>query len=225
MSDLRMELMQGQLNDIEENVRSIKATWGNTIMTLDNIKTALRTDRQKAIDEAYNNGFEAGSHEATTLEYQRGLEDGKKQAKAQAELDVCHDIEKVAREHFQKGLEDAWECAKKLFSDWSDTDIKAVFPGEWNQGGFRGLMALDPKDALDRITRYEQKQKEDAEIKVGDEVIRPNGKHMIVVSFGFTGTACGFDETGCWTSVEPNEATKTGNHYDIAALLEKMKGE
>ena len=75
MSDLRMELIQGQLNDIEENVRSIKATWGNTIMTLDNIKTSLKADRQKAIDEAYHKGFEAGQHEATTLEYQQGLND------------------------------------------------------------------------------------------------------------------------------------------------------
>lgn len=75
MSDLRMELIQGQLNDIEENVRSIKATWGNTIMMLDNIKSSLKGDRQKAIDEAYRKGFEAGSHEATTLEYQQGLND------------------------------------------------------------------------------------------------------------------------------------------------------
>ena len=75
MSDLRMELIQGQLRDIEENVRSIKATWGNTITTLDNIKTSLKADRQKAIDEAYQKGFEAGQHEATTLEYQQGLND------------------------------------------------------------------------------------------------------------------------------------------------------
>ena len=75
MSDLRMELIQGQLNDIEENVRSIKATWGNTIMTLDNIKSSLKADRQKAIEEAYQKGFEAGQHEATTLEYQQGLND------------------------------------------------------------------------------------------------------------------------------------------------------
>lgn len=58
MSDLRMELIQGQLNDIEENVRSIKATWGNTIMTLDNIKSGLKVDRQKATDEAYQRGLD-----------------------------------------------------------------------------------------------------------------------------------------------------------------------
>jgi hypothetical protein len=75
MSDLRMKFILGQLQEIEENVRGIKATWGNTITTLDNIKTSLKADRQKAIDEAYQKGFEAGQHEATTLEYQQGLND------------------------------------------------------------------------------------------------------------------------------------------------------
>ena len=58
MSDLRIEFIQGQLNDIEENVRSIKATWGNTIMTLDNIKSSLKADRQKSIEEVYQKGLD-----------------------------------------------------------------------------------------------------------------------------------------------------------------------
>lgn len=53
-----------QLEEIESNVREIKSTWGNTITTLDNIKTSLKADHQKAKDDAY----------------QRGLEDGKAQA-------------------------------------------------------------------------------------------------------------------------------------------------
>ena len=64
-----------QIEKIQGNVRDIKATWGNTIMTLDNIKSSLKADRQKAIEEAYQKGFEAGQHEATTLEYQQGLND------------------------------------------------------------------------------------------------------------------------------------------------------
>ena len=64
-----------QIEEIQGNVRDIKATWGNTIMTLDNIKSSLKGDRQKAIEEAYQKGFEAGQHEATTLEYQQGLDD------------------------------------------------------------------------------------------------------------------------------------------------------
>lgn len=32
---------------------------------------------EQALTEAYQKGFEAGSHEATTLEYQQGLDDGR----------------------------------------------------------------------------------------------------------------------------------------------------
>ena len=41
-------------------------------------------------------------------------EEGKKQAKVQAELDVSHDIEKVAKENYKAGLADAWEAARKI---------------------------------------------------------------------------------------------------------------
>lgn len=35
----------------------------------------FKVDERKAIEEAYQKGFEAGQHEATTLEYQQGLND------------------------------------------------------------------------------------------------------------------------------------------------------
>ena len=140
MSDLRMELIQGQLNDIEENVRSIKATWGNMIMTLDNIKTSLKADCQKAIEEAY----------------QKGLDDS---AKVQ---------ESATDAAYQCGLNAAWQTAKYLFSEMSDTEINLVFPQEWNNGGFKALMALHPQDAIAKLKAYEEQQKSDDEIKVGD---------------------------------------------------------
>ena len=68
--------------------------------------TPLDKALSSELGEAYQKGFEAGQHEATTLEYQQGLEEGKKQAKAQAHLDVCHDIERVARANYQKGVEE-----------------------------------------------------------------------------------------------------------------------
>ena len=200
MSDLRMELIQGQLNDIEENVRSIKATWGNTIMTLDNIKSSLKADRQKAIDEAYHKGFEAGQHEATTLEY-------------------------------RQGLNDAWECARKLFSEMSDTEINLVFPQEWNNGGFKALMALHPQDAIDRIKAHEEQQKAD-EIKVGDEVRNTSGLMDNAVGYVVGATIegdynvsrynDGKIKTGTWRK---ENCVKTGKHSDtFVRLLAEMEG-
>ena len=144
MSDLRMELIQGQLQDIEENVRSIKATWGNTIMTLDNIKSSLKADRQKAIDEAYQKGFEAGQHEATTLEY-------------------------------QQGLNDAWECAKRIVLTKTDVncpyftldELIKIFGYCTSQNV---LCTYSASEAIEKVKAYEEQQKADAEIKVGDEI-------------------------------------------------------
>lgn len=49
-----------QIDKIESDVREIKSTWGKTIMTLDNIKTALKADMQKKVDEAYQKGLADG---------------------------------------------------------------------------------------------------------------------------------------------------------------------
>ena len=187
------------------------------------------TPLDKELEEAYQKGFEAGQHEATTLEYQQGLEEGKKQARAQAHLDVCHDIERVAHGNYQKGLDDAWECAKKLFSEMSDTEINLVFPQEWNNGGFKALMALDPKDAIDRIKAYEEQQKAD-KIAVGDEVRSNNAisDHSgIVLALSPGGNSAKvLENDGHMMWVAVNVLTKTGRRFNfLTALLEAMKGE
>lgn len=154
MSDLRMELIQGQLNDIEENVRSIKATWGNTIMTLDNIKSSLKADRQKAIEEAYHKGFEAGQHEATTLEY-------------------------------QQGLNDAWECAKRIALVKTDkdcpyftvTELKKIFGCSTYQSVFDTYSATD---AIEKVKAYEEHQKVDDVIKVGDIITDGKINYLVI---------------------------------------------
>lgn len=148
MSDLRMELMQGQLQDIEENVRSIKATWGNTIMMLDNIKSSLKADRQKAIDEAYQKGFEAGQHEATTLEY-------------------------------QQGLDDAWEAARKICNEPEDGGLPASAVVElFGRNG--SILGCSAQNAINKIKAYEEQQKADAEIKVGDIITDGKINYLVI---------------------------------------------
>lgn len=57
---------------------------------------------------------------------------------------------------YQRGLDDAWECAKKLFSTMSNTEIEKVFPTEW-ENGFRGLMQMKPQYAIAKLKAYEEK--------------------------------------------------------------------
>ena len=124
-------------------------------------------------------------------------------------------------EAYQRGLEAAWEAAKKLFSSMADSDIEKAFPIEWNNGGFKALMNLQPQEAIAKLKAYEDKQKD--RIEVGDEVAAETGKKYTVVSFSDGGTVCGFNMDGKWTGWKPKEVTKTGKHYDIASILEAMR--
>lgn len=100
-------------------------------------------DVKERVDGAYQKGFEAGQHEATTLEY-------------------------------QQGLDDAWECAKKIALIKTDEDcpyftvaeLKKIFECSTLQSVFDTNSA---SEAIEKVKAYEQ-QKADAEIKVGDEV-------------------------------------------------------
>ena len=141
--------------------------------------------------------------------YKRGINDGS--------LDVKQRVEGA----YQRGLEDAWEAAKKLFSSMADSDIEKAFPIEWNNGGFKALMNLQPQEAIAKLKAYEDKQKD--RIEVGDEVATETGKKYTVVSFSDGGTVCGFNMDGKWTGWKPKEVTKTGKHYDIASILEAMR--
>lgn len=131
-----------------------------------------------------------------------------------------------AESDYQRGLDDAWGCARKLFSEMSDTEINLVFPQEWNNGGFNALMALKPKDAIDRINAFERKQESD-EIKVGDEVQNcrePNACFVIVSIDILNEEISGFDQNGHTYSCRPKDAWhKTGRHFDIESILEEMK--
>lgn len=89
---------------------------------------------------------------------------------------------------------------------------------------------LSPSEFYTKLTAYEQKQKEDAEIKVGDEVKALCGDAVVFETY-----TDGSGEKACYYFY-PNEKrcdhdraerlTKTGRHFpEIAQLLEKMKGE
>jgi hypothetical protein len=206
MSDLRMELIQGQLRDIEENVRSIKATWGNTITTLDNIKTSLKADRQKGIEEAYQKGFEAGQHEATTLEYQQGLDDAWEMAK-----------------RIVLTKTDA-NC-----NYFTAAELEKIFGYFTSQSVFDTYSA---SEAIEKVKAHEQR-KADAEIKVGDEVcfVFAGGETIepfIVFSIK--------DDNGkkYYEGIQTSDGRwvngglkyyKTGRHFpQVAELLKAMKG-
>lgn len=61
---MNTEKIMEDIQSVQDNIREIKSTWGNTIMTLDNIKSGLKADVQKKADEAYQRGLEDGKWKA-----------------------------------------------------------------------------------------------------------------------------------------------------------------
>ena len=157
------------------------------------------TPIDKALDEAYQKGFEVGQHEATTLEYQRGLDD-------------------------------AWGFASHL-AYVSDSVTNSIYISANGGKGLLVAFGMTYEEAKKQYDEYfDKKQKADAEIKVGDEVIpidairRPfvvvstenNVIHGFELTDGYTPRGCHRDETR-WE--------KTGRHFKQAEeLVKAMKG-
>lgn len=133
---------------------------------------------------------------------------------------------------YQRGLEDAWEAARKIADMWTRIDndeLLAIF-GITERIGHSTIRSLFEKqtanEAMLELEAYEEKQKADDEIKVGDEVETKDGKRFVVTTFGsgFDGDiAVGVCADGLGLGVDLKELHKTGRHFDIEMILEDMR--
>ena len=153
--------------------------------------------------------------------YQRGLEEGKK---ATWEL-----VADASNAEYQKGLNDAWECARKIADMWTRIDndeLLAIF-GITERIGHSAIKSLFGKqtanEAMLELKAYEEKQNAENEIKVGDEVDWSGDKFIVTRIFQPYDKAeeCdGVDMDGCtYNDVLISVLTKTGRHVDITDML------
>lgn len=123
------------------------------------------------------------------------------------------DLEQVRKEAYQRGLADAWSAARKI----QDTG------GNLNWW----IHNVSAPEAIEKIRQHEQEKEE---IKVGDEVTPRETEYddMIVTRLWKDDydsdciDAIGFD--GRIGSFLMSRVSKTGKHYEIAEVLEKMRG-
>lgn len=176
--------------------------------------------KDKAIKDAMNSIENRISHV-----YNQGYEDGLKDGKASVQID-----DSTA---YECGLNDAWECVKKIFDMDGDT-AKELFGDFLVDHISRQFTA---SEAIAKIKEYEEKQKqEDDEIKIGDEIKNKWGTRGVVVEIApqYNGATVYSvlwrnAERRCldksdWDSYEVWK--KTGRHFSqIEEVLEQMKGE
>ena len=136
------------------------------------------------------------------------------------------DWKKKLEAEYQRGLEDAWNVARKIAVETDDggVSISALYE-MFGTESMRMIMKNNTVyDAIAKLKAYEEKQKADDEIKVGDEVIY-NGTTKCVVVDPETNEkyASLFDCNGIHYFADHRECKKTGRHFDIASILEDMR--
>lgn len=132
------------------------------------------------------------------------------------------------KRQYEKGLNDAWECIKKI-GKMNVNTLNTVFdlPNYIGVSLFTTLLTkYSASEAIAKIKEYEEKQKQtDDEIKVGDGVISTFGKH---------GYVTGIDKDELYVLYPNGEVghsstntyVKDGRYFSrMAEILKQMEGE
>lgn len=119
--------------------------------------------------------------------------------------------------------EEAWEIARNLFADYSNTQLDDIFGKGWS---FPKLMELTPHEAKAKIEAWEAEN----EIKVGDEVKFDDAandlRRLMYVTSKYNDTDyCGICRNGDTYCVHKSSLKKTGRHIDIEGLLKQIGGD
>lgn len=135
---------------------------------------------------------------------------------------------------YQRGLEDGrnetWEAAKKI-SLMPPDEIEKVFPGAAKYNRYN--LGYSAAEAIDKLKAYEEKQKAEDDIKLGDGLEHTarggcTSKAIFLEQIGY------YDEdwyrclfwTGCEFTIlcyPKSQFKRTGKHYDIEKILEEMR--
>ena len=148
--------------------------------------------------------------------YQQELKDGKK---AFDLLDAERDSE------YQRGLDDAWEAARKISLNCEDGGIdgdglREIF-GTGNT--YAIIQSNTAQEAIEKIKAYEDKYSD--RIEVGDEV-KWNSDVIVITRVyedGGFNWCDGISQDGRAFHVLAENVRKTGRHFDIGKILEEMK--
>ena len=135
--------------------------------------------------------------------------------------------EKEMRDHagesYQRGLDDAWKAARKIVT-WPDRSLvnSDTFDLDHGESIFTKYSA---SEAIAKLKAYEEKQKADDEIKVGDEV-KWNSDLIVVTRLyedGGFDWCDGISNDGRAFHILGKNVRKTGRHFDIESILEEMR--
>lgn len=152
--------------------------------------------------------------------YDYGYEDGKADT-------PFTDTEKAEKKAYERGLDEAWKVATKIIEpaddgEYSFNALHTIF----GESSIRSILKHNTAiEAIDKIKAYEDKQ--DAEIKVGDEVIVEHDgatKRAVIFDKQY-GLYIALDSDGTIHEGVKEAFTKTGRTFpQIVEILAEMRG-
>lgn len=207
-----MNLADEIRQQIEKN-KGLKLAVGEINNHLSVIEGLVRKDIEERVDEAYQKGY-------------------KDCETRYCSFDACPN----RQAEYQRGLDDAWEAAKKIFGFVRDGGIPLDEIGKiFGYAEDEDFCTADiirhntASEAIAKLKAYEEKQKD--KIVVGDEVAfhhddgRPDTV-VVVTYIGQDGFIDGMDGRGTqYAHKNPAKWTKTGRHFNIASILEDMRND
>ena len=130
-------------------------------------------------------------------------------------------------EAYQRGLEDAWEAARRIVADTDHGGIALGTLGEiFGTQAYSYIMTENTaQQAIDKIKAYDDKHSD--RIEVGDEVNWDGDCFIVTKIFqprNMKEQCDGIDDDGSvYHDILMEDLKKTGKHYDIASILEAIR--
>lgn len=197
--------MSKTMEEISAEWRALRQEIGTFVNYMNN-KEVQFIDMEEAYDKGYNDGFECGQHEATTLEYQRGLNDAWETARRIAMMNVH-------------------ERATIFFPQAEAVTHEEPFKTYSVEEAIEKLKAYEER----------KKAEEEAEIKVGDVLQhkRDHNTKIAVTGIHDSGRISGIcvgnsdaNQLGAsFTNRDPANWEKTGHHFQQVAEILKALDE
>lgn len=164
----------------------------------------LCKEASTCVRNAYDRGYKQGEKDG----YEYGYRDGQNIEQSNAVTTK----EEVAKMEYQCGLEDAWECAKKLYTMYTKGDITKIFNASFGSI----LKNYSAQECIAKIKEYEENQT----VKVGDIVTvgEDDAEEFIVtfVSDEYLNKVTLISRNGFHArTARIVNLTKTGEHCDI----------
>lgn len=194
----------------------IRPQIGNMINACSNLESSFEKTRSEAYNEGFNDGINNKEPDIEAIR-EEAYHDGYKTGRMDEKDDSAEERDNA----YQRGLNDAWEAARKTIDYWMHCQTVKIF----------GISDVDKifdnktaSEAIEKLKAYEEKKKAE-EIKVGDEVMLQEDHEENGICISKEGDKMyvmwSDGSAGKW---EERDLIKTGRHFpEIAEIFQKLE--